>query len=70
MKIVKITDRILTPDKNGEYRIYCQVLIGNAYRYVTLMLKTIEEARTLKEGDNILIGKIGIVYNTKTSVKP
>lgn len=53
MKIVKIIERPTSPTDEGEWVVFCQLLVGNAYQYGALIYATQEEAREAKEGDNV-----------------
>lgn len=70
MKIIKIIERNLTPDDNGDFKVYCQALFGNTYRYVSVLFDSIESARGINAGDYVDAENARIIYNTKTSVKP
>lgn len=41
------------PNDNGEYCVYCQMLVGSSYQYGVLLFNSEEEARNAKEGDNV-----------------
>ena len=58
MKIIKIIERQLSPNDEGEYCVYCQMLVGRAYQYGLLLFESESEARQAKEGDIIDIEKV------------
>ena len=66
MKIVKITDKTFTADDEGYFRVYCQVLFGNSYRYLVLLFDSLEGVRGIKKGDNVDSEKTKYSFRTST----
>lgn len=69
MKIVKITEKSLVADEEGLYKVYCQALFGNTYRYIVIYYASLEEAQTAKEGDNLDMEKCKFDFRTKNGIK-
>ena len=69
MKIVSITERTLIPDESGEYKVYCQALFGNTYRYIVIYFGSLEEAKAAKVGDNLDMEKVKFGFRTNNNVK-
>lgn len=69
MKITKITDKILSADEEGLYKVYCQALFGNTYRYIVIYYASLEDAQAAKEGDNLDMEKCKFDFRTKNGIK-
>ena len=69
MKITKITDKILVADEDGLYKVYCQALFGNTYRYIVIYFNSLAEAQAAKEGDNLDMEKCKFDFRTKNGIK-
>ena len=69
MKIVKITEKTLVADEDGLYKVYCQALFGNTYRYIVIYFGSLEEAQAAKEGDNLDMEKVKFGFRTIYNVK-
>lgn len=65
MKIAKVVESTLSPNENGEYVVYAQVLEGNLYQYASLHYRTYREAKYAKDGDFINRGRVKVICNTK-----
>ena len=69
MKIVKITEKTLVADEEGLYKVYCQALFGNTYRYIVIYYASLEEAHAAKEGDNLDMENVKFGFRTNNGVK-
>lgn len=53
MKIIKIIEKPMQPNEDGDWAVYCQMMVGNAYQYGVLLYQTFDEAKKAHEGDII-----------------
>lgn len=69
MKIIRITEKTLVADEEGLYKVYCQALFGNTYRYIVIYFSSLAEAQASKEGDNLDMEKTKFGFRTNNGVK-
>lgn len=58
MRVTKIIERSPIINEDGEWQLFCQVIIGNSYVYGAIICKTMEEAFAIQEGQILDIEKV------------
>lgn len=58
MRVIKIVDRTPIINEDGEWQLFCQVLVGNSYVYGAIICETLEEAFAIKENQILDVEKI------------
>jgi hypothetical protein len=58
MRVTKIIEKSPVINEDGEWQLFCQVLIGNSYVYGAIICETMEEAFAIQEGQILDIEKV------------
>ena len=58
MRVVKIIERAPIINDDGEWQLFCQVLIGSSYVYGAIICSTMCEAFAIKEGQILDVEKV------------
>lgn len=58
MRVIKIVDRTPIINEDGEWQLFCQVLVGNSYVYGAIICKTMQEAFAIKEDQILDVEKV------------
>lgn len=58
MRVIKIVDRTPIINEDGEWQLFCQVLVGNSYVYGAIIFETMEEAFAIKENQILDVEKV------------
>lgn len=66
MKIVKIIERPTTPNENGEWVVYAQLMRGGNYQYGALLYKSLNDAMRAREGEHIDAVKVKFSRRTNS----
>lgn len=57
MRVIKIIQSPVL-DADGEWNVFCQVMIGSSYVYGVIICKTMQEAFAIKEGQILDVEKV------------
>jgi hypothetical protein len=58
MRVTKIIERSPIINEDGEWQLFCQVLLGNSYVYGAIICEKMEEAFAIKENQILDIEKV------------
>jgi hypothetical protein len=58
MRVTKIIEKSPVINEDGEWQLFCQVLIGNSYVYGAIICETMEEAFAIKENQILDVEKV------------
>jgi hypothetical protein len=58
MRVTKIIEKSPVINEDGEWQLFCQVLIGNSYVYGAIICETKEEAFAIKENQILDVEKV------------
>jgi hypothetical protein len=58
MRVTKIIEKSPVINEDGEWQLFCQVLIGNSYVYGAIICKTMQEAFAIQEGQILDVEKV------------
>ena len=58
MRVTKIIEKSPVINEDGEWQLFCQVLIGNSYVYGAIICDTMEEAFAIKVGQILDVEKV------------
>lgn len=61
MRVVRIIEKTPIINEDGEWQLFCQVLIGSSYVYGAIICKTMCEAFAIKEGQILDVEKVKFV---------
>lgn len=57
MRVIKIIQSPVL-DADGEWNVFCQVVIGSSYVYGVIICETMQEAFAIKEGQILDVEKV------------
>lgn len=69
MRVVRIIEKTPIINEDGEWQLFCQVLIGSSYVYGAVICKTMCEAFAIKEGQILDVEKVKFSRRTNNIYK-
>ena len=69
MRVVRIIEKTPIINEDGEWQLFCQVLIGSSYVYGAIICKTMCEAFAINEGQILDVEKVKFSRRTNNICK-